>query len=61
MRRRPIFLTGAALVVGGGVILLDPIFGGLAVSLIFGVVVSTLLTLVVIPLIFYMVRRRSLA
>ena len=61
VRLRPIFLTGAALVVGGGVILLDPIFGGLAVSLIFGVVVSTLLTLVVIPLIFYMVRRRSLA
>jgi multidrug efflux pump subunit AcrB len=53
VRLRPIFLTAAALVVGGAVILLDPIFGGLAVSLIFGVVVSTLLTLVVIPLIYY--------
>ncbi len=61
VRLRPIFLTGAALVVGGGVILLDPIFGGLAVSLIFGVIVSTLLTLVVIPLIYYMVRRREVA
>lgn len=61
VRLRPIFLTGAALVVGGGVILLDPIFGGLAVSLIFGVVVSTLLTLVVIPLIYFMVRKRELA
>lgn len=61
IRFRPIFLTGAALVVGGAVILLDPIFSGLAVSLIFGVVVSTLLTLVVIPLSFYIVRHRSAA
>jgi multidrug efflux pump subunit AcrB len=59
VRLRPIFLTGAALVVGGGVILLDPIFGGLAVSLIFGVIVSTMLTLIVIPLIYFMVRRRE--
>jgi multidrug efflux pump subunit AcrB len=58
IRFRPIFLTGAALVVGGAVILLDPIFSGLAVSLIFGVIVSTLLTLVVIPLSFYVVHRR---
>ncbi|MCK6545199.1 efflux RND transporter permease subunit [Myxococcota bacterium] len=61
IRFRPIFLTGAALVVGGAVILLDPIFSGLAVSLIFGVIVSTLLTLVVIPLSFYIVRRRAAA
>jgi multidrug efflux pump subunit AcrB len=60
IRFLPIFLTAAALVVGGGVILLDPIFSGLAVSLIFGVVIATLLTLVVIPLIYYMVRRRTL-
>jgi multidrug efflux pump subunit AcrB len=59
IRFLPIFLTAAALVVGGGVILLDPIFSGLAVSLIFGVVVATMLTLVVIPLIYYMVRRRT--
>ena len=60
IRFRPIFLTAAALVVGGAVILLDPIFSGLAVSLIFGVVIATLLTLVVIPLIYYAVRRRTL-
>jgi multidrug efflux pump subunit AcrB len=54
VRFRPIFLTAAALVVGGGVILLDPIFQGLAVALISGVVVSTMLTLVVIPLLYYM-------
>ena len=54
VRFRPIALTAAALVVGGMVILLDPIFQGLAVALISGVVVSTALTLVVIPLLYYM-------
>ncbi len=54
VRFRPIALTAAALVVGGVVILLDPIFQGLAVALIAGVVVSTGLTLVVIPLLYYM-------
>jgi multidrug efflux pump subunit AcrB len=54
VRFRPIALTAAALVVGGTVILLDPIFQGLAVALISGVVVSTVLTLVVIPLLYYM-------
>lgn len=49
-RTRPILITGAALVLGSSVILFDPIFQGMAVSLMFGVVVSTLLTLVVIPL-----------
>lgn len=57
IRFKPIFLTAAALVVGGAVILLDPIFSGLAVSLIFGVVISTALTLVVIPLLYYVYRR----
>jgi multidrug efflux pump subunit AcrB len=54
VRFRPIALTAAALVVGGFVILLDPIFQGLAVALIAGVLVSTGLTLVVIPLLYYM-------
>jgi multidrug efflux pump subunit AcrB len=54
VRFRPIALTAAALVVGGGVILLDPIFQGLAVALISGVIVATALTLVVIPLLYYM-------
>jgi multidrug efflux pump subunit AcrB len=54
VRFRPIALTAAALVVGGGVILLDPIFQGLAVALISGVVVATLLTLIVIPLLYFM-------
>jgi len=59
IRFRPIFLTAAALVVGGGVILLDPIFSGLAVSLIFGVVIATLLTLFVIPLLYFSFRQYS--
>ncbi len=54
VRFRPIALTAAALVVGGGVILLDPIFQGLAVALISGVVVSTALTLILIPVLYYM-------
>ena len=54
VRFRPILLTALALVVGAGVIYLDPIFQGLAVSLIGGVMISTLLTLIVIPLMYYM-------
>ena len=59
VRFRPIVLTALALVVGGAVILLDPIFQGLAVALISGVVVSTALTLVVIPLLYFMYVRAS--
>jgi multidrug efflux pump subunit AcrB len=55
VRTRPILLTAAALMVGAFVIILDPIFQGLAVSLLFGVFASTLLTLFVIPLLYYMV------
>ena len=49
-RTRPIVITALALVLGSFVILFDPIFQGMAISLLFGVLVSTLLTLVVIPL-----------
>ncbi|MDM8559845.1 efflux RND transporter permease subunit [Candidatus Parabeggiatoa sp. HSG14] len=49
-RTRPILITAFALVAGSFVILFDPIFQGMAISLLFGVLVSTLLTLVVIPL-----------
>jgi multidrug efflux pump subunit AcrB len=53
IRTRPILLTAAALMVGAFVIVLDPIFQGLAVSLLFGVGASTVLTLLVIPLLYY--------
>lgn len=49
-RTRPIVITAFALVGGSSVILTDPIFQGMAISLLFGVLVSTLLTLIVIPL-----------
>ncbi len=49
-RTRPIMITAFALVAGSFVILYDPIFQGMAISLLFGVLVSTLLTLLVIPL-----------
>lgn len=49
-RTRPIMITAAALVLGSSVILFDPIFQGMAISLMFGVIIATLLTLVVIPL-----------
>ncbi len=52
-RAQPILLTGLAAMLGAFFILDDPIFNGLAISLIFGILVSTLLTLVVIPLLYY--------
>lgn len=53
VRAKPIVLTGVAAMVGGFFIIDDPIFQGLAVSLIFGILVSTALTLLVIPLLYY--------
>ncbi|MBC7656883.1 MAG: efflux RND transporter permease subunit, partial [Frankiaceae bacterium] len=53
VRAKPIVLTGAAATMGAFFILDDPIFNGLAISLIFGILVSTALTLVVIPLLYY--------
>jgi multidrug efflux pump subunit AcrB len=50
LRTRPIMITALALVLGSMVILTDPTFQGMAISLLFGVFVSTLLTLLVIPM-----------
>jgi multidrug efflux pump subunit AcrB len=58
-RARPIILTGLAAMTGAFFILDDPIFNGLAISLIFGIAVSTLLTLVVIPVLYYAAYRRK--
>jgi multidrug efflux pump subunit AcrB len=52
-RAKPIVLTGLAAMLGALFILDDPIFNGLAISLIFGILVSTVLTLVVIPVLYY--------
>jgi multidrug efflux pump subunit AcrB len=53
VRAKPIVLTGLAAILGALFIVDDPIFAGLALSLIFGIFVSTLLTLVVIPVLYY--------
>ena len=53
VRAKPIFLTGLAAMMGAFFILDDPIFNGLAVSLIYGIFVSTALTLIVIPIFYY--------
>ncbi len=59
VRTRPIILTSGAVVIGSVVMLFDPIFQGLAISLIWGGVLSTILTLVVVPLVYYIVERGS--
>jgi multidrug efflux pump subunit AcrB len=60
-RAKPIVLTGLAAMLGALFILDDPIFNGLAIALIFGILVSTLLTLVVIPVLYYAAYRRKFA
>jgi len=60
VRARPIILTGLAAMLGAFFILDDPIFGGLAVALIFGILVSTLLTLLVIPVVYYAYHYRQI-
>jgi multidrug efflux pump subunit AcrB len=59
-RAKPIVLTGAAAMLGALFILDDPIFNGLAISLLFGIFVSTLLTLIVIPVLYYVANWRRL-
>lgn len=54
VRLRPILLTALAIILGSAVMLGDAVFGGLAISLIFGTLASTVLTLIVIPLLLYM-------
>jgi len=58
VRAQPIILTGLAAMLGALFILDDPIFSGLAISLIFGIFVSTLLTLIVIPVMYYAFMRK---
>jgi len=59
IRAKPIALTALAAMIGAFFILDDPIFNGLAVSLIFGILVSTVLTLLVIPVLYYAYLRRK--
>ena len=59
VRTTPILLTTGAVVIGASIILFDPIFQGLAISLVAGAIVSTLLTLIVVPLIYYITERKK--
>lgn len=60
-RFRPMLLTAAAVVVGAAVILFDPIFQGLALSLMAGEIASTLLSRTAVPVIYYLVKSREKA
>jgi multidrug efflux pump subunit AcrB len=59
VRFRPMMLTAAAVIVGAGVILFDPIFQGLAISLIAGEVASLLLSRMTVPVLFYLSERHA--
>jgi len=58
IRFRPMLLTALAVVVGASVILADPIFQGLAISLMFGEIASLLISRMAVPVLYYMLRRR---
>ncbi|MCK5677829.1 MAG: efflux RND transporter permease subunit, partial [Flavobacteriaceae bacterium] len=59
VRTTPILLTTGAVVIGASIILFDPIFQGLAISLVAGAIVSTVLTLIVVPLLYYMIEKHK--
>ncbi len=59
VRTTPILLTAGTVVIGALVILFDPIFQGLAISLMGGTIVSTVLTLLVVPLVYYLIERKN--
>ncbi len=61
VRTTPILLTTGAVIIGAAVILFDPIFQGLAISLVGGAIVSTMLTLLVVPVIYYVAERKKWA
>jgi multidrug efflux pump subunit AcrB len=61
VRFRPMLLTALAVVVGSSVILFDPIFQGLAISLMAGEVASLLLSRMTVPVLFHLMRRRELS
>ncbi len=59
IRFRPMLLTALAVVVGASVILADPIFQGLAISLMFGEIASLLISRMAVPVLYYMVKKHS--
>jgi len=59
IRTRPIVLTAAAAILGSAVIVTDPVWSGLALALIFGMLASTVLTLIVVPVFYYMLEKKN--
>ena len=59
VRMTPILLTAGTVVIGAFVILFDPIFQGLAIALMGGSIASTALTLLVVPLVYYMIEKKK--
>jgi len=59
VRIRPILLTALAVIAGTSIMITDPVFGGLGVAMAFGTLASTLLTLFIIPLIFFLWQRKN--
>jgi len=59
VRTTPILLTAGTVVIGAVVILFDPIFQGLAISLMGGTIASTFLTLLIVPLIYYITEKKN--
>jgi len=55
VRMRPVLLTAGTTLLGNLIITLDPVFSGLALAIMFGIVASTLFTLVVIPVVYLLV------
>jgi len=59
VRARPILLTALAVVAGTSIMISDPVFGGLGVSMAFGTIAATILTLFVTPLMYYLWQRNK--
>ena len=58
VRMRPVLLTAGTTLLGNLIITLDPVFSGLALAIMFGIVASTLFTLVVVPVVYLLVFER---
>ena len=58
VRFRPMLLTALAVIIGAAVILADPIFQGLAISLLFGAIASLIISPLAVPMLYYLVKRK---
>jgi multidrug efflux pump subunit AcrB len=59
VRMRPVLLTAGTTMLGNMVIILDPVFSGLALAIMFGIIASTLFTLILVPVVYFLVFDKS--